>query len=117
MADQRDSWEQFIPELNPIRFKDFTAADVHAVRAVAHGKANEDQQKRAIKYIIEHVCETYNEQWRADPSQKDVAIGRRAVGLNLVWLVDKAILKLSKAGNVKQEVREAFEKRGKDDKL
>ena len=117
MAEQRVKREDFVPELNPIRYKDYTAADVHALRATAHGKATPEQQIRAVKYWIEVICETYDEIWRKDPSQKDVAIGRRAAGLNAVWVIEKAILTLSPEGNVKQEVREAFEQRSKDDKL
>lgn len=61
----------------------------HAVRALALGKASEDQQKLVLKHIIETVCCTYDMSYRPD-SDRDTAFaeGKRYVGNHLVKLLN-----------------------------
>lgn len=65
----------------------YELADVTAIQAVARGDAEEAQQLRAMKWLIEVACATYDqsyypgEQGRRDT---DFAEGRRFVGNTLV---------------------------------
>lgn len=63
----------------------YEKADVSAVKALAAGTATEEQQKRALKWIIETTCATYDLSYRPS-SDRDTtfAEGRRFVGLQIV---------------------------------
>lgn len=63
----------------------YTRADINAVKGCIAGTADSDQQKRAMKWIIETVCATYDLSYRPE-SDRDTAFaeGRRFVGLQLV---------------------------------
>jgi hypothetical protein len=63
----------------------YELADLSAVQALANGLADEYQQKRALKWIIENVCGTYQLSYRPT-SDRDTAFaeGRRFVGLQIV---------------------------------
>jgi hypothetical protein len=65
----------------------YEIADVSAVQALMNGTAEPHQQQRALKWIIEIACGTYDMSYRPD-SQRDTdfAEGRRFVGLQLVKL-------------------------------
>ena len=66
----------------------YEPADHGAIKALAAGVANEGQQKRALKWIIETVCATYDQSYRPDSERETVfAEGRRYVGLTLVKAV------------------------------
>ena len=56
-----------------------------AMKALAAGNANEGQQQRALKWIIEIVSGAYDQTYRSD-STHDTAFaeGKRFVGLQLV---------------------------------
>ena len=64
-------------------------ADLHAVRAVSWGTATEDQQKRAMRWIIEKAADTYGPSFFGN-DQLDMAHheGRRFVGLQLVKAIN-----------------------------
>ena len=63
----------------------YEIADLSAVKALAAGTANEQQQKRALDWILIHVCGTYEMTYRPE-SDRDTAFaeGRRFVGLQIV---------------------------------
>jgi hypothetical protein len=42
----------------------YDEADTYAIKALAAGVANEGQQKRALKWIIETLCGTYDQPYR-----------------------------------------------------
>lgn len=59
-----------------------------SVQALARGDANEDQQRRAVMFIIERVCATYDLSYRpGDTQAMAFAEGKRFVGLQLVKLI------------------------------
>lgn len=60
-------------------------ADVSAIQALQRGDATADQQRRALDYLINAVCATYDLSYRPD-SDRDTAFaeGKRFVGLQLV---------------------------------
>jgi hypothetical protein len=60
-------------------------ADVSAIQALQRGNATPDQQRRALDYLINTMCATYDLSYRPE-SDRDTAFaeGRRFVGLQLV---------------------------------
>lgn len=80
-------------------------ADSYAVQALMRGEANETQQKRAVKCIIEEICGTYSMTF--DPqSERETSFneGKRHVGRVLVGIANISL------GTVK-EAEEKIEKR------
>lgn len=67
---------------------DYTPADINAMQALSTGAANEDQQRRAFKWILETAAQTYGLSYRPE-SDRDTAFaeGRRFVGLSMVKLL------------------------------
>jgi hypothetical protein len=64
--------------------------DVAALKALQRGDATEQQQRHALKFIVERVCGTYEEQFCPDEDGRratDYALGKRRVGLFLVSLL------------------------------
>lgn len=63
----------------------YELADVSALQALSEGKADETQQKRALKWIIEVAAGTYQPSFRGgDSSEVSFLEGRRYVGLQIV---------------------------------
>lgn len=65
----------------------YETADVSAIQAVVEGRADEHQQRRAMKWIIEMACQTYQPSYRNGPDgERDTVFseGRRFVGLMIV---------------------------------
>jgi hypothetical protein len=78
-------------------------ADIAAVKALASGSANPEQQVRAIKWIVEEACMYYNlsfcpggEDGRRD---SDFAEGRRFVGAEIVKMTKLDLTKLKSNSN------------------
>lgn len=69
---------------------------MNAIKGLAAGTASPEQQQRALKWIIEQACATYDLSYRPDSDRETAfAEGRRFVGLQLV----KALkIDLSKIG-------------------
>lgn len=63
----------------------YEPADISAIKGLAAGTATPDQQRRALKWIIENACATYELSYRPN-SEGDTAFaeGRRFVGLQIV---------------------------------
>lgn len=61
----------------------FTEADVHAIRAVIAGTATGDQQRRAMRVILEDVCHIFDSPYVADGADREsfVMMGRHQVGV------------------------------------
>jgi hypothetical protein len=72
---QREAWHpaQWEPE------------DGFAMQAVMYGRASEEQQKRAMRFLLNEICGTYDLSYRPT-SDRDTAFaeGKRFVGLQLV---------------------------------
>lgn len=62
----------------------YELADITAMQALSRGDANADQQKRALKWLIENVADTYGFQYRKDPHDHAFGAGRRWVGQQIV---------------------------------
>jgi hypothetical protein len=63
----------------------YELADISALKGLAAGTATSDQQQRALKWIIENACATYELSYRPT-SDRDTSFaeGRRFVGLQIV---------------------------------
>ena len=74
-----------LPKAEPWKPSHYEVADVAAIQALARGDATEDQQKRALRYLIETLCGTYDMAYRpASPRDTDFALGKAFVGQQLV---------------------------------
>lgn len=84
-----------LPKVEPWHPAHYEIPDAAAVQAVAQGRASEDQQRRAMKYLVERLCATYDLSYRpASSRDTDFAEGKRFVGLQLVKLINLNIAKL-----------------------
>lgn len=50
--------------IEPWKPAPYDEADTYAIKALAAGIANEGQQKRALKWVIETLCGTYDQPYR-----------------------------------------------------
>lgn len=67
----------------------YEAADATAIQALYTGTASGEQQKRALTWIINSACATYDMSFRPGPDgerETNFAEGRRSVGLQFVKL-------------------------------
>ena len=67
----------------------YVDADTYAIKALAAGNASEGQQKRALAWIINTLCGTYDLSFRPD-SERDTSFaeGKRHVGMQIVKQVN-----------------------------
>ena len=79
---------------------EYEPADVSAIKGLFAGTASPEQQQRALKWIIESACATYELSFRPT-SDRDTAFaeGRRFVGLQLVKALhlDLEVIKRNKS--------------------
>jgi len=73
----------------PIWFKcDWDLPDAAAIQALERGDATEEQQKRALSWIINNGAGTYEVAWEPDSDRaSSFESGRRYVGLQIVKLM------------------------------
>lgn len=69
----------------------YEIADVEALHALDAGTADKDQQKRALKWIIENACATYAWAFKDDERQTNIALGRQFAGQQIVGTLKKQI--------------------------
>lgn len=91
MAEQpkRKPDRQVLAERAPWKPVPYEKADVAAIQALLRGEANEHQQKRALKWLIEQAAGTYDMAYRpGDEGRRDTdfALGRAFVGQQVVKL-------------------------------
>ncbi len=73
------------PQFTP---PDYDEADMAAFRALHRGEASQEQQKRALDWIIQSAAATYDVSFHPDSARlTDFAEGRRFVGLQVVKLL------------------------------
>ena len=74
-----------LPKADPWKPPHYELPDVAAFQALHRGDATEDQQRRALKYLIETLCGTYDMAYRpASQRDTDFALGKAFVGQQLV---------------------------------
>lgn len=91
MKSQRQAIESHSPWKPP----PYEPADAAALQALQRGNASADQQKRALKWLIESLCATYD--WPYRPGGPDgerdtcIALGRQFVGQHIVLMLNLKI--------------------------
>ena len=63
---------------------EYEIADFNAIKALAAGTANPEQQQRALDWIINKVSDCYGFDYRQDSRDHAFASGRRFVGLQII---------------------------------
>lgn len=82
---------------NPFAPAFYSESDVAAIKATARGEATPEQQRLAIRWIIEGAAKTYDEVFvPGQPDLSDYLAGRRNVGLQVVKLINVPMDKLKK---------------------
>jgi hypothetical protein len=80
-----------LPEHKPWLPTPYEPADVGALKALANGTANAEQQQRALNFIITKICGTYDETYFPGGEEgrrdSDYAAGMRKVGLTIVKML------------------------------
>ena len=72
--------------------------DAYAIQAVAEGVADEHQQQRAIKCIVEEIAGTYAQTFDPESARmSDFNSGRRHVGRTIVNIIHANVGKLKTA--------------------
>lgn len=79
----------------------FAPADATAIQALFAGTANESQQKRAMKWILEDACGLPVWAYREGARETDIALGRQFVGQQIVGLSRVNVSKMK--GNEEME--------------
>lgn len=95
MTKKAPPWAPYTPV-------DWQLADANALRALAAGTANDDQQRRALHFIINNVCRTYDLSFcpGVDGDRETaMAEGRRFVGLQIVKLLNIDLNKVRRDNN------------------
>lgn len=76
-----------LPRADPWKPSAWQKADAGALQALTRGDAPVHQQQRAIKYIVEVLCATYDTSYRSEkPLDTAFAEGKRFVGAQIVKL-------------------------------
>lgn len=90
VKEQRENGPWVLPP--PWLPVDYDLPDVAAIQALSNGTATEDQQKRALKWIVRTACGYADLGWHPEEGCKDFAAGRRFVSLQIEKLIhiDKA---------------------------
>lgn len=75
---------------------EYELADVSAFQALERGEADEFQQKRALKWLIERAAGTYEFQYYPSDRDTSFALGRAFVGQQVVKLLRLNLSQLRK---------------------
>lgn len=62
----------------------YQKADITAIQALEAGQATEQQQQRALRFIVEELAGNYKPSQRSEGWQTSFTEGRRCVGLMIV---------------------------------
>jgi hypothetical protein len=76
-------------------------ADVSAMQALQNGTANDDQQRRALRWIIEKAAGTYDFSFYPGERETSFALGRVFVGQQVVKLMRLNVSELVKLEGMK----------------
>jgi hypothetical protein len=82
------------PSWEPWKPASWELPDAAAVQALQRGDATPDQQRHALKYIVNTLAGTYDGSFRPGPDGERVtafAEGKRFVGLQIVKLANLAL--------------------------
>lgn len=89
------------PDRRPWHPAPYDVPTIYALKALAAGRANEAQQKRAVEWLINCAARTYDASFIPDSERESAyAEGRRAVGLEMVKLIN---LPAAAIGKIKEQ--------------
>lgn len=94
----------------PVPIPPWEKADAYALQALERGEADPQQQRRALAWIINSACATYD--YCDQPDKERLAAifeGRRFAGLNIVKLIKLNLSKFKEIEEMK-ETRKVFKK-------
>jgi hypothetical protein len=77
----------------------YEVADVSALQALQRGDASENQQKRALDWIIQNACGTYDFHYHQTDRDTSFSLGRGFVGQQIVKLLKLSTTSLLQAEN------------------
>lgn len=81
----------------------YELADAGSLQALMRGDATKEQQQRALKFVIENICGTYDVSYRPGGEDgrrdTDFAEGRRFPGLQIVKFLKLNLSVLRKENN------------------
>ena len=80
----------------PVAPADYEPADVSAIQALSRGEADEHQQKRAMKWIIEQAAGTYEMHYYPTERNTSFSLGRGFVGQQIVKMLRLNVSALTK---------------------
>lgn len=72
----------------------FAVSDAEAIQSLSRGEADAEQQKRALKWILESACGLPIWGYRETQRETDIALGRQFVGQQIVGLQKINLAKL-----------------------
>ena len=78
----------------------FDEHDAVAIQALAAGKATAEQQRRALKWILEGACALPIWAYCKDERETNLALGRQFVGQQIVGVMNVKVSILRRKGNV-----------------
>ena len=94
-----DEKTEIAPRVDPRDEPLYLIEDILAVKAVANGNASTEQQKRAMRYIIEAVSGYYDISYRPELADGTlIAEGKRIVGAHLVGMINTSLKKTKGKG-------------------
>ena len=80
-----------VAKKNPLETPNYSKADAYAIKALAAGNASDDQQRRALEFIVVGLCATHDVSMRPGEDGDRLtcfAEGKRYVGLQIEKLVN-----------------------------
>lgn len=81
----------------------YELADVAAIQALVRGDADGDQQRRALKWIVEVACRTYDLPYFDDDRDTAFACGKMFVGQEIRKLTKFDLVELGKIIEARKE--------------
>ena len=93
------STEKAIDDHAPWKPAHYEPQDAAAIQALVNGTANKGQQVRALKWIVEECCKTYDMSYRPNSERDSVfAEGKRHVGNDIIRMTKIKLGKLQEVG-------------------
>lgn len=89
-----------LPHREAWRPAEYAPEDAHALKALAAGRAEAGQQKRALDFIVRGICGTYDLPYRPE-SERDTnfALGKMSVGQQIVHILSIDLSQLKRSDN------------------
>lgn len=87
MSEAKPHKPRTLAAVAPYMPAEYDVADVSAFQALERGEANDEQQKRALNWIIVHCSRMYDFHFYPNDRDTSFALGRAFVGQQVVKLL------------------------------